>query len=102
MSVYNKELNDLYCSPNIVRVIKSRRMRWAGHVARMCEERGVYRVLVGKPEGRRPLGRPRCRWVDIRIDLQEVGCGYMDWIGLAQDRDRWRTLVSAVMSLRVP
>jgi len=102
MSVYNKELNDLYCSPNIVRVIKSRRMRWAGHVARMCEERGVYRVLVGKPEGRRPLGRPRCRWVDIRIDLQEVGCGYMDWIGLAQDRDRWRTLVSAVMNLRVP
>ena len=64
---------------------------------------GVYRVLVGKPEGRRPLGRPRCRWADnIRMDLQEVGCGYMDWIGLAQDRDRWRTLVSAVMNLRVP
>ena len=79
-------LNDLYSSPNIVRVIKSRRMRWAGHVARMGEERGVYRVLVGKPEGRRPLGRPRRRWVDnIRIDLQEVACGYMDWIGLAQD-----------------
>ena len=82
-----------------MRVIKSRRMRWAGHVARMGEERGVYRVLVGKPWGRRPLGRPRRRWVD---NLQEVGCGYMDWIGLAQDRDRWRTLVSAVMNLRVP
>ena len=78
-------------------------MRWAGHVARIGEERGVYRVLVGKPEGKRPLGRPRRRWVDnIRMDLQEVGCGYIDWIGLAQDRDRWRTLVSAVMNLRVP
>ena len=78
-------------------------MRWAGHVARMGEERGVYRVLLGKPEGRRPLGRPRRRWVDnIRMDLQEVGCGYMDWIGLAQERDGWRTLVSAVMNLRVP
>ena len=92
-------------SPTIVLtvLIKSRRMRWAGHVARMGEERGVYRVLVGKPERRRPLGRPRHRWVDnIRMDLQEVGCGYMDWIGLAQDRDRWRTLVSAVMDLQVP
>jgi len=77
-------------------------MRWAGNVARMGEERGVYRVLVGKPEGTRPLGRPKHRWVDIRMDLQEVGCGYMDWIVLAQDRDRWRTLVSAVMNLRVP
>ena len=86
-----------------MRVIKSGRMRWAGHVALMSEERGVYRVLVGKPEGRRPLGRPRRRWVcNIRMDLQEVGCGYMDRIGLAQDRDRWRTLVSAVMNLRVP
>ena len=99
---HNEELNDLYSSPNIVRVIKSRRMRWAGHVARMGEEREVYRVLVGKPEGKRPLGRPRHRWVDnIRMDFQ-VGCGYMDWIGLAQDRDRWRRLVSAVMNLRVP
>jgi len=78
-------------------------MRWAEHVARMVVERGVYRVSVGKPEGKRPLGRPRRRWVyNMRIDLQEVGCGYMDWIGLAQDRDRWRTLVSAVMKLRVP
>jgi len=78
-------------------------MRWAGHMARMGEERGVYRVLVGKPEGKRPLGRPRRRWVDnIRMDLQGVGCGYMDWIGLDQVRDRWRTLVSAVTNLRVP
>ena len=88
---------------HVVRVIKSRRMRWAGHVARMGEERGAYSVLVGKPEGKRPLGRPRRRWVDnIRKDLKEVGCGYVDWIGLAQGRDRWRTLVSAVMNLRVP
>ena len=78
------------------------RTRWAGHVARMGEERGVYGFFVGKPEGRRPLGRPRRRWADnIRMDLQEVGCVCMDWIGLAQDRDRWRTLVSAVMNLRV-
>ena len=101
--LHNEELNDLYFSPNIVRVIKSRRMRWAGHVARMGEERGAYRVLVGKSEGKRPRGGPRRRWVDnIRMDLQEVGCGYVDWIGLAQDRDRWRTLVSAVMNLGVP
>ena len=77
--------------------------RWAGHVARMGEERGVYRFLVRKPEGKRPLGKPRRRWVDnIRTYLQEVGCGYMDWTGLAQDGDSWRTLVSAVMNLRVP
>ena len=83
-----EELTDLYCSPDIVRVIKPRRMRWFGYVARMGEERGVYRVLVGKPEGRRPLGRPRRRWVDnIRMDLLEVGCGYMDWIGLVQERE---------------
>ena len=101
--LHNDEQNDLYSSPNIVRVIKWRRMRWAGHVARMGEERWVYRVLVGKPERRGPLASLRRRWVDnIRMDFQEVKCGYMDWIGLAQDRDRWRTLVSAVMNLRVP
>jgi len=101
--LHNEELNDLYSSPNIVRVIKSRRMRWAGHVARMGAERGVYRVLMGKPEERRPLGRPRRRWVDnIRMYLQEMRCGYMDWIGLAQDRDSWRRLVSVVMNIRVP
>jgi len=101
--LHNEELSDLYSSPNIVRVIKSRRMRWAGHVARMGKERVAYRVLVGKPEGKRPLGRPTRRWVDnIRMDLQQVGCGYVDWIGLAQDKDRWRTLVSTVMNLRVP
>jgi len=101
--LHNKELSDLYSSSNIVRVIKSRRMRWAEHVARMGEEKGVYRVLVGKPEGKRPLGRPRLRWVDnIMMDLQEVECGYVDWIGRDQERDRWRTLVSAVMNLRVP
>jgi len=78
-------------------------MRWAEHVARTGEERGVYRVLVGKPERKRPLGRPRRRWVDnIRTDLQEMGYGYMDWIGTAQDRNGWRRLVSTVMNLRVP
>ena len=77
-------------------------MRCAGHVTRMGEVRGVYRAFLGKPEGRRPLGRPRRIWVDIGMDLQEVGCGYMDWIGLAQNRDWWWTLVSAVMKLRVP
>ena len=100
---HNEELNDHYSSPNVVRVIKSRRMRWAGLVARMGERRGVYRVLVGKPEGKRPLGRPRRRWEDnIKMDLYEVGCGGVDWIDMAQDRDRWRALVNAVMNLRVP
>jgi len=87
--LHNEEFNDLYFSPSIVRVIKWRRMRWVGHVARMGEKRGVYRVLVGIPENKRPLGRPRHRWEDnIKMDLQEVGCEGMDWIKLAQDRDR--------------
>jgi hypothetical protein len=98
----NEKLNDLYSSPNIVRVVKSRTMRWAGHVARMVERRGVYRVLVGTPEGKRPLGRPRSIWEDnIWMDFQVVGCGSMDWIGLVQDRDRWRAFVNVVMNFRV-
>jgi len=101
--LHNEELNDLYSSPNIVRVIKSRRMRWGRHVARMGGEMGVYKVLVGKPEGKRPLRRPRRRWIDnFGMDLQEEGCDYMGWIGRAQDRDSWQTLVSAVMNHRVP
>jgi len=101
--LHNEELNDLYSSPNIVRVINSRRMRWAGHIERMGEKRSVYRVLVGKPEGKRPLGRHRRRWEDnIKTDLEEVGCGVMDWIELAQDRDRWRALMNAAINLWVP
>jgi hypothetical protein len=100
--LHNEELNGLYSLRNIVRVIKSRRMRWAVHVTRMGEGRVVCRVLVGKPEEKRPLGRPRRRWEDnVRMHLQEVGSGCEDWIGLAQDRDRWRALVSAVRNFRV-
>jgi len=101
--LHNEELRDLYSLPNIVRVVKSRRVRWAGHVARMGQGRGVHSVMVGKPEGKRPLGRLRRRWEDnIKMDIQEVGgcCG--DWMELAQDRDRWRALVSTVMNLQVP
>ena len=101
--LHNVELNDLYSSPNIVRMIKSRRMRWAGHVARMEEGRGVHKVFVGKPEGKRPLGRPRRRWEDnIKMDLQEVGRGCGDWMESVQDRDRWRVLVSTVVNFWVP
>jgi hypothetical protein len=85
--LHNEELNDLYSSPNIIRVIKSRRMKWGGHVAHMGEKRSAYRILVGRPEGRRPLGRPTRRWDNIKMDFQELGWG-MDWIELAQDRDR--------------
>ena len=100
---FHEELSDLYALPNIVRVVKSRRMRWKGHVARMGEGRGVHRVLVGKLEGKRPVGRPRRGWEDnIKMDIQEVGGGCGDWMELAQDRDRWRTLVRTVRNFRVP
>src|SRR5215469_3256902 len=100
--LHNEELRDLYSLPNIMRVVKLRRMRWAGHVARMGEGRGVNRVLVGKPEGKRPLVRPRRRWEDnIKEDLKEVG-GVGAWMELAQNRGRWRTLVNTVLNLRVP
>jgi len=96
-------MNDPYTSPNTVRVIKSRRMRWAGHVARMGDTKGVYSVMVGKPEGKRPFGRTRNRWeVNIKMVIQEVGCMGTDWVELTQYRDRWRALVNAVMDLRVP
>jgi hypothetical protein len=101
--LHNDELNELYSLPNIVRVVKLRRMRWAGRVAHMGEERGVHRVLVGKPKGKRPLGRSSCRWEDnIKMDVPEVGGDRGDWMELAQDRDGWRTLVSTVKNLRVP
>jgi hypothetical protein len=101
--LHNDELHSLYSSPNIVRVIKSRVLRWAGHVARMGEGRGVYRVLVGRPEGKRQLGRPRRRWEDnIKLDLREIGIDRANWIRLAQDRVQWRSFVNMVMNLRVP
>jgi hypothetical protein len=100
--LHNEKLHDLYCSANIIRIMKSRRMRWAGHVARMGEKRNAYMLLVGKPEGKRPLGRPRRRWVNnIMIDLVEVGWGEADCIGLAQDRYRWRALLNSVLNFQV-
>jgi transcription termination factor 2 len=101
--LHNEELHNLYSSPSIIRIIMSRRMRWAGHMARMGEKRNVYTLLVGKPEGKKPLGRP-IRWCidNIKMDLLEKGLNVVDWIGLAQDRYRWRALVNSVMSLRVP
>jgi hypothetical protein len=101
--LHKKELYALYSSPNVIRLIKSRRLRWAGHAARMGERRGAYRALVEKSEGRRPLGKPRRRWDDnIKTDLREVGWGVMDWTNLTQDRDKWRALVNTVMNLRIP
>jgi hypothetical protein len=101
--LHNEELRDLYSSPSIIRIIKSRRMRWSGHVTRMGERRDAYRLLVGKPDGKRPLRKPRHRWSDnIRMGLGEVGWSDVDWIGLAQDRNRWRALVNLVLNLRVP
>ncbi|KAJ4448100.1 hypothetical protein ANN_10112 [Periplaneta americana] len=99
--LHNTELHALPSSPDIIKNIKSRRLRWAGHVARMDESRNTYRVLVGRPEGKRPLGRPRRRWEDnIKMDLREVGYDDRDWINLAQDRDQWRAYVRAAMNLR--
>jgi hypothetical protein len=101
--LHNEEVNDLYSLPIIVRVVKLRRMRWAGHVASMGEDRFMHRVLVGKPERKKPLGRPRRRWEDnIKMDVQEAGGGRGDWMELAQDRDRWRALVGTVRDFRVP
>jgi hypothetical protein len=101
--LHNEELHGLYSSPSIFRVIKARRMGWVGHVARMGEVNGAYNIFVGRPEGRRPLGRPRYRWEDnIKIDLTEIGFGDVDWIHWALDMDRWRALVNTVMNLRVP
>jgi hypothetical protein len=98
--LHNEELNDLYFSPNIIQVVRSRRMRWVGHVVHMGEGRGAYRVLVEKPEGKRSLGRPRCRWEDnIKMDLQKVRLGA--WTGLIWLQDRWRAVVNEVMNLRV-
>ena len=101
--LYNDELRSLYCSPNIVRMIESRRLRWAGHGARMEEGRSAFKILTGKPIGKRPLGRRRCRWEDnIRMDLEEIGINAGNWVDSAQDVDYWKALVNAALNLRVP
>jgi hypothetical protein len=101
--LHNEELHNLYFSPNIIRMLKSRRMRWAAHLARMGETRNAYRILVEKKEGKRQIGRPRRRWEDnIEMDLREIGWVGIDWIELAQDRDQCRAVVNTVMNLRVP
>jgi hypothetical protein len=103
MDAFNEELRNMYSSPNIITMIKSRRMRWAGHVARMGAKRNAYRIYVGKPKGKRQLGSLRRRWVDnIKMDLRDIGWGGMVWIGQAQDRNQWRALVNTVMNRRVP
>jgi hypothetical protein len=100
--LHNEELHNLYSSPSIIRVIKSRRVRWVGHVARMGEKRYAYRILVGKPEGKIPLGRPRCRWVDnIKMDHREIGWDGVEWIDMGQDRDQWRSVVNTSCILQV-
>jgi hypothetical protein len=101
--LHNEELRDLYSSPSLIRMIKPSRMRWVGHVARVGEKRNAYRLLAGKPGGKRLLGRPRRRWVNnIKMDVGEVRWGDVDWIGPTQDRDRWKALVNSVLNLRVP
>jgi hypothetical protein len=100
--VHNEELHDIYALPSIIRMIKPRRMKWAGHVAQMRKKRNAYRLLAEKPEGKKPPGRPTCRWVDnMKMDFLEIGWGGMDWIGLSQNRDKWRAFVNAVMNLWV-
>jgi hypothetical protein len=101
--LYNEELHNLHSSPRVIRMIMPRRMRWVGHVAQMGEKRNKYRIFMGKPEGKKPLGRPQRKWVDnIKMDLREIGRDGVDWINTAQDTDQWRALVNMVLNLRVP
>jgi hypothetical protein len=101
--MHNEELHNLYSSPSIIRMFKSRRIKWAGNVAQIRKRMTAYRILVGKPKGKRPLGRPRRRWVDnIKIDPREIGRSGMHWIDLSQDKDQWRALVNKVINVRVP
>jgi hypothetical protein len=100
--LHNEELHNFYVSPNISRMNKSRKMGFAGHVARMGEMRNAYNILVGKPEGKKPFGRPRCRWDNIRMDVREIGWKVVEWMHLAQDRDQCRAVVNTVMNLRAP